>query len=132
MPIGCGSPREWSAAGFAAIPRKGGSSLCAMNRFPAPISMCRCNSCQSRLQTQIELLDQIVVVKFFGGLPFECDLAVDDDIATVGDPDRLVEILLGHQNRQRVALFHLRDCIDSAVHENWGESYRWFIDQKNL
>ena len=28
------------------------------------------------------------------------DLAMDDDVAAVGDPDRLVEVLLRHQHRQ--------------------------------
>src|SRR5271157_6188068 len=135
MPIGCGWLRQCSAAAFADIPKNGGISRCAMSRFPARISMCRCNNAapsQRQLQTQIELLDQIVIVEFFGGLPFECDLAVDDDIATIGDPDGLIEVLLGHENCECIALFHLRDCIDGAADENWGESHRWFIDQKNL
>src|SRR3974390_3667756 len=136
MPIACGWRRQCNAAAFAAIPRNGGISRCVTSHFPARISMCWCNNTlqasQRRLQTQIELLDQIVIVEFFGGLPFECDLAVHDDIATVGDPDGLVEILLGHEHRECIALFHWRDCIDGAADENWGESYRWLIDQKNL
>ena len=51
-------------------------------------------------QPQIKFLDQIVVVELIHRAALECDLAVDDDVAAVGDADRLGEILLRHQDGQ--------------------------------
>src|ERR1043165_2468817 len=134
MPTGCDWPPPCSAAVFADIRRNGGILPCATSRFRTPISTCRCNEPRAklRLQAQIEFFDQIVVVEFFGGSAFECDLAVDNDIAAVGDADGLIEVLLGHQHRERIALLHLRDRIDGTADQDRGESYRAFVDQKNL
>src|SRR5712671_7362315 len=48
-------------------------------------------------QPQIKPLDQIVVVELFGRAALERDLAVHDDVAAVGDAQRLREVLLRHQ-----------------------------------
>src|ERR1051326_158100 len=83
-------------------------------------------------QPEIKLLDQVVVVELVGGAAFEGDLAVDDDVAAVGDADRLVEILLGHQHGERVALLHFADGLDGAADQDRGEADRRLVDQKNL
>src|SRR5579859_2073844 len=83
-------------------------------------------------QPEIKLLDQVVVVELVGGAAFERDLAVDDDVAAVGDADRLVEILLGHQHGERVALFHFADGFDGAADQDRGEADRRLVDQQNL
>src|ERR1700752_687636 len=135
MPTACDWLRPCSAAVFAAIRGNGGISHCAMSRSPTRISTCRCSDAarsERQLQTQIKFLDQIIVVEFFGGSPFECDLTVHNDIAAVGNSDGLIEILLRHEDRERIALLHLRDCIDSPADQNWGEPHRWLVDQKNL
>src|SRR5580700_7488494 len=62
-----------------------------------------------RSQTEIELAHELVVVEFFGRAAFEGDPAVDDDVAAVGDADRLVEVLLGHQHGQAEALLQFLD-----------------------
>src|SRR6185437_10117473 len=55
-------------------------------------------------QAQIELADQLVVVELVGGAALERDFAVDDDVAAVGNLDRLGEVLLGHEHAQMIAL----------------------------
>ena len=53
----------------------------------ALLSMTLIASC--RLQPQIKLPDQLVVVELVGRAALEGDLAVHDDVAAVGDADRL-------------------------------------------
>src|SRR5258707_11506706 len=65
-----------------------------------------------RSQSQIEFLDQLVVVELVDGASFERDLAVHDHVAAVGDAQRLREILLGHQDRELVAVLELLDLVD--------------------
>jgi hypothetical protein len=60
-----------------------------------------------RSQPEIEFAHELVVVELFGGAALEGDLAVDDDVAAVGDADRLVEVLFGHQHGQLVAVLQL-------------------------
>jgi hypothetical protein len=60
-----------------------------------------------RSQPEIEFAHELVVVELFGGAALEGDLAVDDDVAAVGDADRLVEVLFGHQQGQLVAVLQL-------------------------
>src|SRR6266702_3849641 len=140
MPIACCLPRRCSAAAFAVTPRNGGTSRCETSHFRTVTSIFRYNdaslavfpSAGRQLQTQIKFLDQIVVVKLVGRSPLESDLAVNNDIAAVGDPDRLVEILLGHQYGKRIALLHFGNRIDGSADENRREANRWFVDQKNF
>ena len=47
---------------------------------------------------------------------------MDDDIAAVGDAHRLVEILLGHQHGQLVALLQLLDLLDRALDQDRRET----------
>src|SRR5436190_1358101 len=54
----------------------------------------RARSC--RLQPQIELPDQLVVIELVGRAALEGDLAVHDDVATVGDAQCLRKVLLRH------------------------------------
>ena len=58
---------------------------------------------------EIEPLDDVVGFQFVDRARGDRDLAMDDDIAAVGDPDRLVEILLCHQHRQPDALLEFAD-----------------------
>src|SRR5216684_341937 len=69
------------------------------------------------LQPEVEFADQLVVVELVGGAAFEGDLAVDDDVAAIGDLDRLGEVLLGHEHAQMVAVLELLDLLDGAAHE---------------
>src|SRR5262245_66644881 len=82
-------------------------------------------------KTQIKLLDQIVVVELLGRAAFECDLAVHDDIAAVGDAQRLREVLLRHQHCELVALLELLDLLDHAGHQHRREPPRWLIDEQD-
>src|SRR6185437_4139706 len=84
------------------------------------------------LQPQIKLLDQIVVIEFVGRAALERDLAVDDNVAAVGDADRLIKILLGHQHGQRVALLHLADGVDGAADQDRRQTDRRFVDQEDF
>src|SRR5579859_2853999 len=82
-------------------------------------------------QPQIKFLDQVVVVELVGGAAFEGDLAVDDDVAAVGDLDGLGEVLLGHENAQVVAVLELLDLLDGAAHEKRRQSDRGLVDQQD-
>src|SRR6516164_9632391 len=73
-------------------------------------------------QPQIEFPHQFVVVELLGRAALEGDLTVDDDIAAVGDADRLVEVLLGHQHGELVALLQLLDLFDRALDEHWRQA----------
>src|SRR5579859_5431425 len=83
-------------------------------------------------QPQIKFLDQVVVVELVGGAAFEGDLAVDDDVAAVGEAQRLLEILLGHQHGERVALLHFGDGLDGAADQDRSEADRRLVDQEDL
>src|SRR5712692_5530735 len=140
MPIACFLPRPCSAATFAVMPRNGGISQCETSHFRIVTSIFQYDdallavllSGGRQLQTQIKFLDQIVVVELIGRSPLKSDLAVNNDIAAVGDPDRLVEILLGHQHGKRIALLHFGNRIDGSADENRREANRWFVDQKDF
>jgi hypothetical protein len=69
-------------------------------------------------QPEIEFPYEFVVVEFLGGAALEGDLAMDDDIAAIGDAHRLVEVLLGHQHGQLIALLQLLDLFDRALNEH--------------
>src|SRR6516165_7362153 len=85
-----------------------------------------------RLQPQIEFADQLVVVELVGGAALEGDLAVDDDIAAIGDADGLVEVLLGHQHGELMAFLELLDLFDRALDEDRCETDRRLVDQQDL
>src|SRR5438270_3033565 len=80
---------------------------------------------------QIEFADELVVVELVGGAAFEGDLAVDDDIAAVGDADGLVEVLLGHQHGQLIALLQFLDPLDRALDEDRPQADRRLADQQD-
>src|SRR4029079_5158925 len=73
---------------------------------------------------EIVVPDEIVLLELRHGPALEHDLAVDDDVAAVCDAYRLVEILLGHQYREPVALLQLPDLRDGMRHEYGGEPHR--------
>src|SRR6185436_6647979 len=63
------------------------------------------------LSAEIIIFHQVVLLQ----LPhpaLEHDLAVHDDVAAIGDADRLVEVLLRHQHRQAVFVLQLLDLGD--------------------
>src|SRR5947208_3326112 len=140
MPIACSLQRRCSAAAFAVTARNGGISRCETSHFRIVTSIFRCNdasfavlpSAGRQLQTQIKFFDQIVVVELIGRSALKSDLAVNNDIATVGDPDGLVKILLGHQHGKRIALLHFGNRIDGSTDENRREANRWFVDQEDF
>src|SRR5579871_1876352 len=57
----------------------------------------------SRHTAEIKLLDDVVAAQLVD-VGRDHDLAVDDNIAAVGDAHRLIEILFGHQDRKIEAL----------------------------
>src|SRR5437588_3654498 len=81
---------------------------------------------------QIEFADELVVVELVGGAAFEGDLAVDDDVAAIGNADGLDEVLLRHQHGQLVTVLQFLDLLDRALDENRGEADRRLVDQQDL
>src|SRR5579864_2769922 len=73
-----------------------------------------CRPGRAGSEPEVEFPDELVVVELVGGAAFEGDLAMDDDIAAVGDPDRLGEVLLGHEHAQAIAVLELLDLLDGA------------------
>src|SRR5881628_2608192 len=73
-----------------------------------------------RLHAQIVLLHQLVFPELTRAAALELDPAVDDDVAAVGDLGRLVEVLLGHEDRELVLLLQLLDAGDHAAHGDGG------------
>ena len=61
-------------------------------------------ACRTALDAQIVLFHQCVLAQFLRRVAFELDPSVHDDVAPVGDLNRLVEVLLGHQHSQLVLL----------------------------
>ena len=59
------------------------------------------------------------------------DLAMDDDISAVGDPDCLVEVLLRHQDSEIVALLELLDLVDRPTDQQWRQADRGLVDQQD-
>ncbi len=58
--------------------------------------------------------------------------AVHDDIAAVGDADRLGEVLLRHQHGELVLVLELLDGVDGAGNQQGRKSHRWLVDQQDL
>src|SRR5229473_1861758 len=56
---------------------------------------------------------------------------MDDHIATIGDGERLVKILLGHQHSQPLLFLQLLDLRDGALDHQWREPDRRFVDQQD-
>src|SRR6266851_6766073 len=83
------------------------------------------------LLTKIVALDERVVAQRLGRGSLEDDLAVHDEIAAVGDLDRLVKILFGHQDGEIVALLELADLGDHAADQVGRETDRGLVDQKD-
>src|SRR5467141_1742230 len=67
---------------------------------------------QSCDPAEIEPLDDVVASQFVDRTGRDDDLAMDDDVAAIGDPDRLIEVLLGHQHGQAEMPIELADLGD--------------------
>src|SRR6266851_282927 len=83
------------------------------------------------LQSHIKLSDEFIVVQLGGRVAGENDLAMDDHIATIGDGERLVKILLGHQHSQPLLLLQLLDLRDGALDHHRCQPDRGFVDQQD-
>src|SRR4051794_3787063 len=59
-----------------------------------------CRLAQPHAPAEIESLHDVVVLQFVDGTGGDDDLAVDYDVTAIGDADRLVEVLFGHQHGQ--------------------------------
>src|SRR5882672_8075110 len=69
------------------------------------------------LEAHVQLVDQLVVREVLARAALVLDLAVHDHVAAVGDADRLVEVLLGHEDGEPVALLQLPDLVDGVDHQ---------------
>src|SRR5438552_11411147 len=94
--------------------------------------VCRVSSTIATLQPHVELADQLVVGELFARPAFILDSAVDNHVATVGDADRLMKILLGHEHRQAIALLEIADLVDDVAHEQRRKPDRRLVDQQNF
>src|SRR6266581_782180 len=92
--------------------------FCAMPKQPAADSTCdyrRPDASRpppSHDPAEIEPLDDVVAFQFVDRCGRDDDLAMDDDVAAIGDPDRLVEVLLRHQHGEADALVQFADLGD--------------------
>src|SRR5262245_41567779 len=66
---------------------------------------------------EIVVLHQRILLQLLHRAAVEHDLAMNHDVAAVGDADRLVEILLRHQDGQSVAALELADHVDGLHYE---------------
>src|SRR6266704_659819 len=83
-------------------------------------------------QPHVKLVHQLVVGQLLARAPLVLDPAVHDDVAAVGDADRLVEVLLGHEHREPVGLLQLPDLVDGVDDEYRRKTDRRLVDQQDL
>ena len=57
------------------------------------------------------------------------DFTMDDDVTAIGDPDRLIEVLLRHEHSQTELLIELADLGDGLRDQERRQTYRRLIDQ---
>src|SRR6266850_4936957 len=81
-------------------------------------------------RAKVVVLHERVLLELGDRSAFEHDLAVHDDVAAVGDANRLVEILLGHQHREAVALLELLDLGDGMRDQDRREPHRGLVHQQ--
>src|SRR5450631_2546749 len=86
----------------------------------------------SRLEAHVELVDELVVGELGARAALELDVAVDDDVAAVGDADGLVEVLLRHEDREAAAFLEAADLVDGAAHQEGRQAHRGLVDQQDL
>src|SRR6266852_4813405 len=86
---------------------------------------------EEQLDAEVVLLHELVLSELLRGPALELDLAVDDDVAAVGDLRRLVEVLLGHQDRQVLSLLQLADLADDPAHQNGRQPHRGLVHQQD-
>src|SRR5215831_11336012 len=84
------------------------------------------------LEPHVELVDQLVVGEVLARAALVLDLPVHDHVTAVGDADRLVEVLLGHEDGQAVALLQLPDLVDRVDDEYRGKADRRLVDEQDL
>src|SRR5579885_1822121 len=82
-------------------------------------------------ETHVEFADELVVVERVGRFASERDLAVHDDVAAVGNTDRLREVLLGHQHGELILVPQLLDLVDHAPHPDRREPDRGLVDEED-
>src|SRR5262245_23199834 len=81
--------------------------------------------------TQIVSLHQLVLTQLARVAALELDLAVDDDVAAIRDLRRLVEVLLGHEHGELVALLQLLDLGDHAADEDGRQAHRGLVHHED-
>src|ERR1700731_1464852 len=79
---------------------------------------------------EIEPLDDFVAFQFVARTGRDDDLAMDNDITAIRDPDRLIEVLLSHQHRQAEMPIELADLGDGLRDQERRQAYRRLIDQQ--
>src|SRR5580704_4226431 len=84
----------------------------------------------SRDPAEIEPLDDVVASQFVDRIGRDNDLTMDDDVTTISDPDRLIEVLLRHQHRQAEMLIELAYLGDGLRHQERRQAYRRLVDQQ--
>ncbi len=90
-----------------------------------------CLACASSCDaTEIELLDDVVGVEFGHGLRRNRDLAMHDDVAAVGDADRLMEILLRHKHGEPELVLQVADGGDGLRDQQRREAHGRLIHQQ--
>src|SRR5258706_863783 len=98
--------------------------------FGRTISRSRALAGAARLQPYVELVHQLVIREFLArALVF--DTAVDEDVAAVGDPYRLVEVLLGHEHGEAVAFLQLPDLVYRVDDQYRRQAHRRLVDQQD-
>src|SRR5207245_3423082 len=85
---------------------------------------------EEQLNAEVVLLDELVFPQLLRASSLELDASVDDDVAAVGDLGRLIEVLLGHQHSQVIALFQLADLRDDPGDQNRRQPHGRLVDQQ--
>src|SRR6266702_1095479 len=98
------------------------------NRSPRATPVC---TRTTALHPQVQLMHQLVVRELVPRTAFVFDPAVDDHVATIGDPDRLVEVLLGHEHREAIAILELADLVYRVDDQERREADRRLVDQQD-
>ena len=109
--------------------RIGAPSKSRIGDFPAAETQ-RAGAAPSDGAAEIEPLDDIVASQLFDRIGRNDDLAMDDDVAAGGDPDRLVEVLLRHQHREAEMPVEFADLADGLRYQQRRQPDRRLVDQQ--
>src|SRR5499425_3505481 len=80
---------------------------------------------------QVVLLYEIVLAELPRVAAFELDLAVDDDVAAIGDLGRLIEVLLSHEHGQLPLLLELLDLGNDPAYQDGGQPHRRLVHEED-